>query len=212
VPQRRLLAYLCFLTIFCAAFFPVYALGAIYGIRSDSHWRLFMGWETAIPLVEWMVIPYLSLFAAYLVPLFTMTPRELQRLTWQSLVVIGASGACFILLPTTIGFEPVEPEGPVAPLLQLIRLVDGPHNLVPSLHVAGGGLVLLGSAQFASPPLAFLLRLWLAVMIVSTILVHQHHLLDAATGLLLALVVRRLIPLRPAASPASRAGARAGTR
>jgi hypothetical protein len=49
-------------------------------------------------------------------------------------------------------------------------------------------------------------------MIVSTLLVHQHHLLDVATGLLLAVVVRRLMPLGCSSGPASEAGARAGTR
>jgi membrane-associated phospholipid phosphatase len=159
-----------------------------------------------------MIVPYLSLFAAYLVPLFTMTPRDLEQLTRQSLTVVGVSGACFMLLPTIIGFESAKPEGALAPLFQLIRLVDGPHNLVPSLHVAGGALVLMGGAQFATAPAALVLRVWLAVMIVSTLLVHQHHLLDVATGLLLAVVVRRLMPLGCSSGPASEAGARAGTR
>jgi membrane-associated phospholipid phosphatase len=207
-----LLPYARFLALFCAAFFPVYALGAAYGARSAVRWHLYAAWETRIPFVEWMVLPYLSLFAAYLAPLFTMGKRELDRLTAQSLLTIAICGACFLLLPTTSGFAAVEPSGLLAPFIRLIHLVDRPYNLVPSLHVAGGALVLLGSAEALPRWPATLLYAWLAAMIASTILVHQHHLLDAAAGLAIALAVRRLIPLRPLASASARGNGRAGSR
>lgn len=35
---------------------------------------------------------------------------------------------------------------------------------------------------------------WLLLLSLSTLLVHQHHLFDVASGLLLALVMRRLFP------------------
>lgn len=86
-------------------------------------------------------------------------------------------------------------EGMLTPLFDLMTAVDTPNNLVPSLHVTFAALILLGCAERASRPLAWIYRLWLAVMSASTLFVHQHHLLDVATGLGLAAAVRRVFPL-----------------
>src|ERR1700709_2778677 len=99
------LAYLRFLALFCLAFFPVYVLGALYAAHATARWHLYFHWEQRIPLVPWMVIPYLSLFPAYGAPLFTMEAGELRRLTAQSLLAIAACGLVFIAMPTTTGFE-----------------------------------------------------------------------------------------------------------
>jgi membrane-associated phospholipid phosphatase len=57
---------------------------------------------------------------------------------------------------------------------------------------------LLGCSEGAARPLKWIYAGWLIVLSASTILVHQHHLLDVATGLALAVAVRRMVPLKPA--------------
>jgi membrane-associated phospholipid phosphatase len=65
--------------------------------------------------------------------------------------------------------------------------VDLPHNLVPSLHVTFSALILFSlidaSVLFAAK---LALSAWLILICLSTLLVHQHHLLDVAAGLLVA--------------------------
>jgi membrane-associated phospholipid phosphatase len=100
-----------------------------------------------------------------------------------------------VLIPGRLGFSPALMTGMLTPLFDLMTAVDTPHNLVPSLHVTFAALILLGCAERASRPLAWIYRLWLAVMSASTLFVHQHHLLDVATGLGLAAAVRRVFPL-----------------
>ena len=67
------------------------------------------------------------------------------------------------------------------------------YNLLPSLHVAFA--VICVAIFSARAPLAgkVLLWFWAAMVAASTVLLHQHHLLDVATGWLLALVCVRLI-------------------
>jgi membrane-associated phospholipid phosphatase len=69
-----------------------------------------------------------------------------------------------------------------------------PHNLVPSLHVVFSALILFSIIQTSKMPIARIaLWGWLLLLCVSTLLVHQHHLLDVAAGLTLAMLFDHLI-------------------
>jgi membrane-associated phospholipid phosphatase len=94
-----------------------------------------------------------------------------------------------------LGFSPVAVDALHQPLFGLLAVVDTPHNLAPSLHVAFSALILLGCAARTSLTLAWSYRFWLLIMALSTVLVHQHHLFDVISGLALALIMRRIFPL-----------------
>lgn len=193
-------AWLRFLAVFLAFFLPVYAgSGALNAWMPERAVQLYLPWEKDIPLVPWMIWPYLSLYTVYLLPLFHLDAARMKRLTLQSVVVVLAAGLVFLLLPVTSGFPPrADAHGP---MLRLIALVDTPYNLVPSLHVACAALILLACGERARPALRVFYLLWFAVLAASTVLVHQHHLVDVAAGYALAFIVRRLLPLN--AAPAS---------
>ena len=208
--RRRWHAYVRFTVLFNLFFFPIYVAGG--HLASGRTVSLFLPWEPSLPLVPWMVWPYLSLYSTFLLPLFHMTPGQIAALSRQVFLSLLAAGATFVLLPTRLGFPRDPVAGPHGPLLDLIHAVDTPHNLVPSLHVTFAALLLLGSARRAPPLLAWTYRLWLVVMSAATVLVHQHHLLDVAAGLGLAWAAGRLFPRisRPAsAAAASRRQSRA---
>jgi membrane-associated phospholipid phosphatase len=74
-----------------------------------------------------------------------------------------------------------------------------PHNLVPSLHVDAS--ILLIAALWRALPRAWIragLVLWGILLCATVVLVHQHHLLDVATGLLLGYLCFRLVYRRAA--------------
>jgi membrane-associated phospholipid phosphatase len=56
------------------------------------------------------------------------------------------------------------------------------HNLVPSLHVALSVVCVAVYARRAGLPGKMLLWLWAGVIAASTLLLHQHYLLDVLTG------------------------------
>jgi hypothetical protein len=70
------------------------------------------------------------------------------------------------------------------------------YNLVPSLHVAYGTGVLGACMRIVPRLLQMLYVSWLTMLALSTILTHQHHLLDVAPGFALALVMQWLFPMR----------------
>ena len=71
--------------------------------------------------------------------------------------------------------------------------VDKPHNLMPSLHVVFSCLILFMCRDGANVVLRVLLFVWVVLIVASTVLVHQHHLIDALTGLAVVMLLRRYI-------------------
>lgn len=193
---ERWRAFFKFMALFYALFFPFYfGMGHLSSLHST--FALYMPWERDIPLIPWMIWPYLSLFSLFLLPLFHMTAGQIATLSRQSTATLLFAGATFLLFPAHLGYAPVAVEGMHHSLFQLLFMVDTPHNLVPSLHVAFSALILLGCAERASPPLVWTYSFWLLITSASTILVHQHHLLDVFGGLALAIISRRFFPLSP---------------
>ena len=48
------------------------------------------------------------------------------------------------------------------------------------------------TAQASAPIRTSLMSVWLVLIVSSTVLVHQHHLLDVVTAVLLTLLIRRI--------------------
>lgn len=195
------MAYLQFLGVFLVTFVPVYVgSGYLLAQWPDRSIQLCFEWEKSIPLVPWMVWPYLSLFSLYALPLLHMSANDMRRLSIQSVTTILVAGLFFIAVPTQVGFLPSHVIGLHEPLFRLIAHTDTPFNLVPSLHVAGATLIVLGCAQRVGIRLARAYQIWLATLVISTVLVHQHHIIDVIAGFALALATRQFIPLNASAA------------
>ena len=195
--------WLLFLGLFLLIFLPVYiGAGYLNALWPERAWRLYLPWETQIPLVPWMVWPYLSLYTVYLLPLLHLDPAGLRRLALQSVAAVLVAGVVFLAFPSRSGFAPVDVDSLHGPVVRLIALVDTPFNLVPSLHVTCAALILLACAQVAAPRLRWAYFAWMAVLALSTVLVHQHHLIDIVAGFALAAAARLALPIRRGAGTA----------
>jgi membrane-associated phospholipid phosphatase len=176
------------LSLSIAAQFAVVYYGADW-ITAHRTLRIhaYFASELRIPLIPAMVVPYMTMYLIFLAaPFILRDPAELDRFAGALARVILIAGIAFVLLPAQPGFAPVSAPGSIwDPWLRLAAALSRTYNLVPSLHVA---LFTTAAATYASRVpmwIRVLLGIWLVVVAASTVLTHQHHLIDVVTGLML---------------------------
>jgi membrane-associated phospholipid phosphatase len=143
--------------------------------------------ELAIPLVPAMVVPYMTMYAIFYVAPFVLRSRaDLDRLAGALARVIAIAGVAFVAFPAELGFPPVDVPGSMwNSWLHLADRLNLDYDLVPSLHVALFTVCAGTYAARASRAARALLAAWLVLVAASTVLTHQHQLLDVVTGLAL---------------------------
>jgi len=149
--------------------------------------QLYASFELDIPLVPFMVVPYMTMYAIFFCAPFVLKSRAtLDRLAMAAAKVIAIAGIAFVALPARLGFPPADAGHSVwAPWLQLAHTIALKYNLVPSLHVALFTLCAGVDFTRVSRGARLGLVLWLATVAASTVLTHQHQLLDVIAGLAL---------------------------
>jgi len=166
-------------------FFLVYGgLNLLTSLRSQRL-HLYLDWELGIPFWPEMMLGYASLLVLFLLPPFALAPAALTGLARRFVHTTLIAAVAFLLFPAESGFERLEVPGWYGPVYGLLYTLDFPHNLVPSLHVAYSTLTLAALGSVSGPWLRGLFAFWLGIICLSTLLVHQHHLLDVAGGLAL---------------------------
>lgn len=154
-----------------------------HSVRIHAYWNF----ELSIPLVPAMVLPYMTMYVIFLLaPFILETTLELNRLAAALARIILIAGIGFIALPAQLGFPPATAPGSLwGPWLQLADRLNLDYDLIPSLHVALF-TTCAGSYMSRVPlPARILLGSWLIIVTASTILTHQHQLIDAVAGLAL---------------------------
>jgi len=157
-------------------------------------WRICLAlpWESGFPYLPWLVPWYLSL--DLMVPLVTLLAPDLdtlRRVYRAMLVQTGVAALVYTVLPQRLGFIGHESGGVWENLAQNTGSANlGWHADAPSLHVAFAFTM----ARLLIPrlctneswwPLAAG-WIWAVGVMVSTVFVHEHHLADVASGLVLA--------------------------
>lgn len=190
-------AVLAWCLIIDVLFFAIYgSINWLTSRRSDL-FELYVQMELAIPLVPEAIWVYLSMLLLFCLPIFTISRERARREASAAILALFVAAFVWLLIPARLGFERVIPEG-YEWVYRTMFMLDHPHNLVPSLHVIFSSLAVFACGQYAPHRIKIGLWLWLTAIAVSTILTHQHHVLDVITGLLVAVVCRSLL-VRPSA-------------
>ncbi|MGB0582067.1 MAG: phosphatase PAP2/dual specificity phosphatase family protein [Limisphaerales bacterium] len=151
-------------------------------------------WELNIPIFPWMILPYWSIDILYVGGFLLCTTRaELKILTWRTFTAVAIAGIVFMVYPLSLGFERRDEHGIWTSLYSALFSFDKPHNLFPSLHVAFAVILRWTYARHLTGWWRIGFHLWFALIGVSTVLVHQHHLIDVFGGALLGTLVMYLI-------------------
>jgi hypothetical protein len=168
---------------------------AHHGLRVRVH----LPGELSIPLVPWFTVFYMSIYALFFAAPFVLRSQpEIINLAISQTLAIFLAGICFLLIPASLDYQPPTDSelGIWKGVFDFADRLNLDYNLLPSLHVA---LSIICIEYFAGRADRFgkaLLRAWGVMIAASTILTHQHHLLDAASGYLLAFAVMKLVRSR----------------
>ncbi len=181
-------------------FFLLYGSANQLALLTAPHPSIVFDFEHSLPFVEVFIIPYMSsdlLFViAFLLP---YTRLELRILAVRVFLIILFSVAIFVLFPLQFSFEKPAIESYI--FLFTALQTDLPFNQLPSLHVSFA-IVLWYSMRdkINSIFIKSTLFVWFGLVILSTLLVYQHHFIDIPTGAIVGLAVIYLIPKESEAS------------
>src|SRR4029077_927621 len=151
--------------------------------------RVHLDAELHLPLVPAFTIVYMSLYLLFLAAPFVLrTRRDVATLAVAEALAILLAGMSFLLVPAQLAFAPpTDAElGIWKPLFQFADRLNLDYNLVPSLHVALALVCLEMFAPHAGRPEKVLLLAWGILIAASTLLTHQHHVVDVLAGSVLA--------------------------
>ncbi|MDR0480562.1 MAG: phosphatase PAP2 family protein [Gallionellaceae bacterium] len=184
---QRLAFFALWALLVAVAFFSIYpTMNWLTSLRAE-HLSLFSAAELGIPFVPQMVWAYVSMYLLFLLPPFFLNPGQLQRLGKALVFATLVAGVIFVICPARLGFVRTLPDAePYRSMFTFLFSIDRPYNLVPSLHVVYSSAIVLSIAPNVGRPIRGLLWLWLAFIMASTVLVHQHHIIDVLTGWALA--------------------------
>lgn len=155
--------------------------------------RVHLDAELDMPFVPPFILGYLSMNLVFVPAPFILRNRdELAALARCLITVTAVAGVSFLLFPAELAYPPCEP-GDWSRLFAVARAMALPYNLVPSLHVAMSCICLSIYAAHCEVTGKVFLGAWAAAIALSTLLTHQHHLVDVATGLALAVAGKRFI-------------------
>jgi hypothetical protein len=182
-------------------FATVYGAGDFVTAQRAQRLHLFSHAELAIPFWTPAILVYDSVYLWFLlVPFVLRTRASLRHLARAIALATGVAGVAFVALPAEIGFPPPVVRGPLAGIFALTDAVNLDYNLVPSLHVCF--TILCAQAFWPTAPrrVRVILIGGAAALALSTLLAHQHHVLDVVTGAGLAPAAFSLARPRPARS------------
>lgn len=177
------------------AFFLVYPLCNYWASTRAATYGLYLPIELKIPFIPGFVWMYFSMYVLFLMPAFSLEPSALSKLGKRLVYGTFLSGLCFLLVPARLGFPREVPLGPLhGAMYRQVFSIDLPHNMAPSLHVVYSTQFLLALIRATdSTWQKSLWWVWLVLISVSTLLVHQHHVVDVVSGLGLAILLHHQI-------------------
>ncbi len=162
--------------------------------------EVFFEWETSIPFMAWMILPYWSLNLFYALAFLLCNGREeLYGYVKQLLLAQTVAIAGFLLFPLQFSWPKPETEGLFGALFSSLTTFDKPYNQAPSLHIILSVIVgwfywqKLSAWRWKS--LRGLWLLWLLLIVVSVLTTYQHHFIDIPTGLMVGLLIVWAFPV-----------------
>ena len=183
---------------------PYSLINQFAGWRSTSVLNVQTPLDLALPFLPLMMVFYIS-FYAYFPVMFWMASKEHrrdqgERLTLRLIQASWVAFVIFLVFPVEVDLrhQVVHSDDSFASLFAALHALDTPYNAWPSLHVLQSLLVVLTVQAWLAndgalrPLVRALLWSGWTLLALSTMLVKQHYIFDAVTGLVIGVVLWRM--------------------
>ncbi|WP_438444825.1 phosphatase PAP2 family protein [Gorillibacterium sp. sgz5001074] len=179
--------------------FPVMAgIYAYVNKPGDKLYSLVTDLDRAMPFVPVFAVPY-ALWMLYILACLIYFLRRDPGLYYQTLVTyVLCASVCYtiyVYFQTTVPRPEVAGTGWTDGLVRLLYLRDQPYNCFPSIHCFSSYLMMkaLNAGAFRTVLNRLIIYSMSLVIILSTLLIKQHVILDALSAILLVEVVFWLV-------------------
>jgi membrane-associated phospholipid phosphatase len=198
-PGWKHLFYACQLTFLNTLWFQFVYFGSDY-ITAHRKYRvpIHFNWELGIPLIPEMILFYMSIYGLFLIaPFILRTKQEIRQLVFAHVLSILIAGICFFLFPAELAFSPSQSgSGIISSVFLFADRINLDHNLLPSLHVTLSLICVILLTKAANFLWKSILWIWGFGISISTVLTHQHHILDVITGFVLAFAAVKFVSIQ----------------
>ncbi len=149
-----------------------------------------IGLDAHIPLVPAFSVPYLLFLPALVGTILYayVSNTRFKALALSIIIVYLLSYIVYLLYQTYVPRPAVNGHDVFSSLVQWIYGHDQPYNGMPSTH-ASGATILAVYYLSTSTRLGWLIAVFSLIVVLSTLFVKQHFILDAITGVALGLIV-----------------------
>ena len=172
-------------------------LGKIYNYLNhadDVVYSMVTGLDTAIPLIKPFIVPYMLWSPFILMMMLYLFKKDLQTY-YNVLITLNITLLfnyfVFVVFQTTVPRPMVTGIDFWSMAVRLLYTFDPPYNCFPSGHVVTSWVVLLGAFKVSAGNRKLMIGVMTVVMmiIVSTLFLKQHALIDVAVSIFLGSVV-----------------------
>ncbi|MFZ3130625.1 MAG: phosphatase PAP2 family protein [Desulfosporosinus sp.] len=168
-------------------------IDSIYLLLNHSNEHVYMlvtVFDKSIPFKPLFIVPYIAWFGLIFVALILFMSQDFKLYIFSIIsIILGLliSFIIFSLFQTTVPRPEILGNNISSQLTRFIYTVDNPFNAFPSIHVLTSCIIFLGCQHTKGhfPKISLVLQGETILVILATLFLKQHTLLDVLGGLLL---------------------------
>lgn len=186
IPRYAIWPIICMLGIN----FFTYSITPIWTRRLYHH-SMMTVYDDLIPFLPIFVIPYILAYVQWIVGFLLITRTDekyCKKIFYGEIAAKLIVCLLFVLVPTTMERATITESGICADIVAFIYKIDQPMNLFPSIHCLESWICFRGSLnrKYFSIRYAKIMGLATILVMLSTVFIKQHVILDAVGAIIVA--------------------------
>ncbi len=157
----------------------------VYTEGRETH-ILALPFEDKIPFIPHFIIFYFSTYVLAIFPyFFVKNIIDYRNTVLAYLVIIFISSIVYLIYPVETIRPDFVADNIFLKMVATLYAIAKPYNLFPSMHVSLSTLATIACFRY-NKRLGYFLIFWLVMIILSTLFVKQHYMVDLMAALVLA--------------------------